>query len=315
MDSFEEKLKSLLEAADIENVEFTQWAFTDNDQKDSHVMSVSEFCSEFVKIMVAFKTHNFISKKQSSFTYQLKKNLPDYNALILMDFAENYSIKTQNEVQNAYFRKKQISILTIYVYMQVGDQLKEQSYVALTDDVRHAKTATVYTSYRKLQAILDDKFPQRVFSYILSDGCAGQFKNRKQFTTISYHEADFGHKCAWIFSASGHGKSVVDGIGGTVKRLASEESIRSQFDHSITSAKGFHDFMIRKNLKTIPFIITTEEIDNVESELNQRFSNAIQVKGTQKFHHFTTCPTNSNYLLVKPFSESKNTSRVKINKK
>ena len=76
-----------------------------------------------------------------------------------------------------YFRKKQISILTIYVYMQVGDQLKEQSYVALTDDVRHAKTATVYTSYRKLQAILDDKFPKRVFTYILTDGSAAASDN------------------------------------------------------------------------------------------------------------------------------------------
>ena len=100
-----------------------------------------------------------------------------------------------------------------------------------------------------------------------------------------------------------------------MKRLASEESIRSEFNHSITSAKGFHDFMIRKNLKTIPFIVTSDEINDVESNLNQRYNDALQVKGAQKFHHYTTCLNDSNFLLVKTYSESESSSRVRINRK
>ena len=59
VNSFEEKLKSILEAENIENLEFSQWAFTDGKQKDFYVMNASKFCSEVMKSMVAF-----ISKKQ-----------------------------------------------------------------------------------------------------------------------------------------------------------------------------------------------------------------------------------------------------------
>ena len=145
IEAFEVKLKDLLHAENITNIEFSQWAFTDKGQKEFNVMTVENFCSEFIKSMVAFRTHNFIDKIQSKFIYNLKKNLPSGSVLILMDFAENYHVKIQNEVQNAYFRPTQISILTIYVYLKVEDQLKEQSFVALSDDLRHAKTATVYT--------------------------------------------------------------------------------------------------------------------------------------------------------------------------
>ena len=108
---------------------------------------------------------------------------------------------------------------------------------------------------------------------------------------------------------------MVDGIGGHVKRLASEESLRSEFDHQIINAQGFYNFMKQKNLKTIPFILTKEEIDRTEKELELRYDNAVPVKGTQKYHNFEVDPSDNNFLFVKPFSESKQTIRVRINKK
>ena len=92
--------------------------------------------------------------------------------LISMDYAENYSCVSQNEVQKAYFRKVQISMLTVYVYMMVQSELKEQSYVVLTDDTRH-KTPAVYSSYQKLNMKLDKMFPPRSHTIIMTDGCAG----------------------------------------------------------------------------------------------------------------------------------------------
>ena len=37
---------------------------------------------------------------------------------------------------------------------------------------------------------------------------AAQFKNYKQFSNLAHHLIDFDHYATWIFSASGHGKSV-----------------------------------------------------------------------------------------------------------
>ena len=100
-----------------------------------------------------------------------------------------------------------------------------------------------------------------------------------------------------------------------MKRLAAAESLRSEFNHEITSAKGFYDFMKKKKLKTIPFLISTEEINQTAKDLDQRYDNAVLVKGTQKFHDYQVDETDSNFLLVKTFSESKNTVKVRINKK
>ena len=120
-------------------------------------------------------------------------------------------------------------MLTVYVYMKVNGIIKEQSYVVLTDDTRHDKTGSVWASYEKLSKKLDESFPPRTHTIFATDGCAGtklylfrcfmktyllftaQFKNFKQFSNLTYHLEEFGHIATWIFSASGHGKSVVDG--------------------------------------------------------------------------------------------------------
>ena len=122
--------------------------------------------------MNSFKLHYFLNKQQSKYLYNLKKNPPEGTMLISMDYAENYSCVSQNEVQKAYFRKVQISMLTVYVYMMVQSELKEQSYVVLTDDTRH-ETPAVYSSYQKLNMKLDKMFPPRSHTIIMTDGCAG----------------------------------------------------------------------------------------------------------------------------------------------
>ena len=97
-----------------------------------------------------------------------------------------------------------------------------------------------------------------------------QFKNYKQFSNLAHHESDFGSSATWIFSASGHGKGVVDGLGGYLKERAANDSKVSKegFMSTITDAKGFCDS--GKKFKTIPLLVTTEEIDKTASYLEER---------------------------------------------
>ena len=53
-----------------------------------------------------------------------------------------------------------------------------------------------------------------------SDGAAGQYKNYKNMLNLTCHNQDFDVNAEWHFFATSHGKSPCDGIGGTVKRLA-----------------------------------------------------------------------------------------------
>ena len=54
--------------------------------------------------------------------------------------------------------------------------------------------------------------------HYFSDGCAGQYKNFKNFLNMCHHKQDFGLEAEWTFFATSHGKSPCDGIGGFVKR-------------------------------------------------------------------------------------------------
>ena len=50
-----------------------------------------------------------------------------------------------------------------------------------------------------------------------SDGAASQYKNFKFFINLMYHEHDFILTAEHHFSATSHGKTLYNGIGGTIK--------------------------------------------------------------------------------------------------
>ena len=56
-----------------------------------------------------------------------------------------------------------------------------------------------------------------------SNGAASQYKNRKNLNNLCHHQADFGIKAEWHFSATTHGKSTHEGLGGL--QTANNDSI------------------------------------------------------------------------------------------
>ena len=50
-----------------------------------------------------------------------------------------------------------------------------------------------------------------------SDGCAGQYKNYKNFVNLCHHLSDVGIEAFWNFFATSHGKYSCDGIGRITK--------------------------------------------------------------------------------------------------
>ena len=59
------------------------------------------------------------------------------------------------------------------------------------------------------KAILADlkcKLPGLSTIIYFTDGCAGQYKNRKKFYNLCQHRSDFGLNARWVFFATSHGK-------------------------------------------------------------------------------------------------------------
>ena len=83
----------------------------------------------------------------------------------------------------------------------------------------------VHVFKSKVLEYMKVKMPQLSKVFYFSDGCAGKYKNLKNFSNLCYHKEDHSLDAEWNFFATSHGKTACDGIGGTVKRLAARASL------------------------------------------------------------------------------------------
>ena len=94
---------------------------------------------------------------------------------------------------------------------------KTKALSFVSDDLAHTK----YSVFIFLEYILKhlvEKFPSIKILNVFSDGAGSQFKQRFLFSNLHNWEQDHHLKLTWNFFATSHGKGVVDGLGGTVKR-------------------------------------------------------------------------------------------------
>lgn len=322
MGELKKDMNSIFVKKNIKTVKYEQWMFTDQDQKQEITADAKEYTEDLTNTLAAYRTHKYLERKQIPYFQNLRNTFPDDQILVSMDYAENYTVVHQDEVQQAYFRNVQISMLGAAVRYKKDDKIQHQSFVILCNDTKH-DTPSVYTGYKKIQNWIKSEVPGVRHTHIISDGCAAQFKNKYQFSNIANHATDFGHTASWHFTPTGHGKSEVDGINGVLKKQAKEESLRLGDKNYITSAEGFKTFIENHKtstkegrFKAIPLLSTPEDLQDTNNNqtLKQRWAKAVVIKGTQKYHCFENDPTSDNHLLVRYFSSSDEFKRVKISK-
>ena len=104
--------------------------------------------------------------------------------------------------------------------------------VVISDDLNHTKNS-IFVFMQCIFQGLQAKFPGIETINVFSDGPTSQFMQRFLFSNLHYWEQDHDISIRWNFFATSHGKGVVDGIGGTVKR-AVWRNIRSERSHVTT---------------------------------------------------------------------------------
>ena len=103
---------------------------------------------------------------------------------------------------------------------------------------------------------------------------------------------------------SAHGKGPCDGVGGTVKRLATKASLQRPYDNQILTAQQLFDWAA-KNITSVHFEFSTqEEYIETETFLEDRFYQAVTIKGTQKLHAFIPIESSKSKILAKHFSNA-----------
>ena len=148
-----------------------------------------------------------------------------------------------------------------------------------------------------------------VLQYYISDGCAAQYKNRKNFINLCHHAEDFDVQAEWHFFATSHGKTAADGVAGTIRRLATKASLQRPNKSQIMNTKQLYEFAMKEIAGMCFCYVTNEEYKEEAQLLQERLEKSKTVPGTQKYHCFK--PLNTTMVEVKYYS----TAKQKYNKR
>ena len=149
------------------------------------ITTISKPVSDFVhnlfnSLVNKLKLHDFIARQQSNYLKEKKSSLLHGEYILIMDFSENYSMVTQNEIQAAHFSKVQATIHPIVAYYKTqNENLECLSWVAISDHLKHDTVAVNKFQSKFIDFIKTNaaKYPKIRKIYYFTDGCAAQYKN------------------------------------------------------------------------------------------------------------------------------------------
>ena len=278
-DKFIEELE-LLEKEKEKSLTYLHWEGVqkENGKRELiHRVQKTKSCPDAVGLMKSLyeslKLHlerNFIMKKTIKERRETVLKSSD-QAYIHMDWAENLEIKIPGEVQSAFFSHTSVSLHTGYVYSNEDSG----GFVSLSDDGCHKAEAI----HAALKPVID-KLVDRGIKHIVcvSDSPTSQYRNNKNMWLTKEIAKNKNISIEWLFTEAGHGKSVCDGIGGTVKNLLRDLTAYNT-SLAISNAKDVMD-LISPHTSIDLFWYNKSDIDDVLKNLPSLSS----LTGATKIH-------------------------------
>jgi len=277
---------------------------------ETRFLSVDDFKDELCDKISDLRSHHFIAKNQSSYLEKIKNDLKPDELAIVMDFSENYAMLVQDSIQAVKWDYAQATLHPFVIYSKNETGVNVLSVCMISDCIRH-DAIVVHAFIAKLyEQCIHREFQNVRLVHYFSDGSPQQYKNFKNLINLCHNEVDFGVKADWSFFATSHGKSACDGIGGTVKRLATRASLQRPLDSQILMPLDLFKFC-DSQIKGIQFYyIPNEDIKIVRTSQENRFSNSKTISGTRENHFFEA--VNMNKIGISHFSGDKWKFNAKI---
>jgi hypothetical protein len=248
------------------------------------IMKPQEFLTHLRSQIEEFDQHVMRIKTQYSEMKNLKENLPVNHCIIHMDFSENYSCKSVQEIQSAYWNQTAVTLHPVVIYFktEASKEILHQSFVFVSDEMGH-NANTVLTIIDKLIPAVKQLIPEVTCIHYWTDSPTSQYRNKLIFRCIANHNSTYGIHAKWNYWEAGHGKGPCDGLGGRVKRLADEAVNTGKV--CIQDPSDFYAWSQSVNctMKNVKFVfVSTEECENKAKENNQL--NLKPIVGTMKLH-------------------------------
>lgn len=199
-----------------------------------------------------FLIHDHIMRMQGDLYHRMINSIPTLQALDkgyevwVVDFIENFSCFSKNEMQQEYYNKISISIFIVLVIRarEAGEEVRYEEvayflpphltcdvHVFVSDDKVHdAGFATLsidkvfqHTTNRLKARCVESDTPRKLKVHLWSDGAPNQFKWTLPQWFLSFLLAKYGGEDGWLlfvtwnFWVSCHGKGMQDAAGAWVK--------------------------------------------------------------------------------------------------
>ena len=208
------------------------------------------------------------------------------NSVVMqVDFAMDYNCShNQDEIQNAIYGRNSIRIFTCAVFR---DELCK-SYSIISDANKYKDSVCVFINKLVDMIWLKDK----EHFIIYSDGPRAEFKNKFITGKLLYDlSIKLKRPVSWKYFATGHGKGVVDGIGGSTKARVKEQVIGKGKGKTPIKVENFNDFF-ELSAKTLPKItylrVSKEEVEEYVNEHNP-WEDTITLTGVSNMHVAYAC--------------------------
>ena len=192
-----------------------------------------KFLEYFIKDMHDMAIHMFNWKWQDMQFEYLKDTLRPGMLIQVLDFAQNYLHKLQDEPKECHWDHAQTVLHPIVNYRRCpkDGKLIVEEHIIVSDDLNHDKYAVKAFEDASLRELKNNGFePTHLFQFC--DNCSCQYKSKGPFQFISTSE----RPCMRCYFGPNHGKGPSDSATGRVKgaivrgRNARVSELRNSFE-------------------------------------------------------------------------------------
>jgi hypothetical protein len=208
---------------------------------------------------------------------QKRENMNDDEAIVHIDFSENYMCKFNREVQSCHFGSAngQVSLHTGVAYVGGTEVI---SFCSMSDNMSHDPIGI----WAHLLPVLEKVVPPAKIKNLpfLSDGPTTQYRNQKHFAMTRELLFGLGYRhVTWNFLEAGHGKGAADGVGGAVKRSADSHVANGG---QITDAASLYRCLLTSSSSIELFLIEDESFSEMATKVLKMSTQ--RIPGTMKIH-------------------------------
>ena len=140
----------------------------------------------------SFVEHVFIKRQQSTFFEERLAKLGPSEAVIQVDFAENYTCKYQDEPRSAHWNQEQVTLSTVAIWTKEAAGVDNvcESHDVVSDEMMHDKKALAMFMFHVVDQFIKKRHQNVKQVYVFSDGPSSQFKKKIHCSLFTHAEQD-----------------------------------------------------------------------------------------------------------------------------